>query len=161
LLCSTYKDGLLLKDGYDPSKQIDDVIKQYSSATISLVSINKLILEKELKSGGYHHFVRQFGGEGSLEVDESFSAIDDIPGLQVRYKMADSGDYITFPPLSVGFFQSSSHVVQINQYLVGMLQNGVGNLGTYGSSRSVMDHRGSLLYLGPRKKGHRRQPTVS
>jgi hypothetical protein len=42
-----------------------------------------------------------------------------------------------------------------------MLQNSVGNLGTYGSGRSVMDHRGSLLYLGPRKKGHRRQPTVS
>jgi hypothetical protein len=161
LLCSAYKDGLLLKDGYDSSEQIDDVIKQYSSATISLVSIDKLIPEKELKSGGYHHFVRQFGGEGSPEVDESFSAIDDIPGLQVRYKMADSRDYITFPPLSVGFFQSSSHVVQINQYLVGMLQNGVGNLGTYGSGCSVMDHRGSLLYLGPRKKGHRRQPTVS
>jgi hypothetical protein len=101
LLCSTYKDGLLLTDGYDSSKQIDDVIKQYSSATISLVSINKLIPEKELKSGGYHHFVRQFGGEASPEVDESFSAIDDIPGLQVRYKMADSSDYITSPPLSV------------------------------------------------------------
>ncbi len=69
------KDGLLLKDEYSSFEQIDDVIKQYSSATISLVSIVKLILEKELKSGGYYHFVRQFGGEGSPEVDESFSAI--------------------------------------------------------------------------------------
>ncbi len=109
------------------------------------MSIDKLIPEKELKSGGYHHFARQFGGEGSPEVNESFSAIDDIPGLQVRYKMADSHDYITFPPLIVGFFQPSSHVVQTNQYLVGMLQNGVGNLRTYGSGCSVMDHRGSLL----------------
>jgi hypothetical protein len=103
--CVQHIDGLLLKDGYNSFEQIDYVIKQYSSATSSLVSIDKLIPEKELKSGGYHHFVRQFGGEGSPEVDESFSAIDDIPGLQVRYKMADSRDYVTFPPLSVGFFQ--------------------------------------------------------
>jgi hypothetical protein len=93
-------------------------------------------------------------------VDDSFHTIDEIPGLQVSYKMADARDYISYPPLSVGFFQSSSHFVQIQQFFVSMLDKGLGRIGTYGSGRSVMSHRGSLSYLGPRKKGNMRQPTV-
>ncbi len=107
LLCSNYQDGLLLNNESNAYEQIDEVVKQYSSATYSLISIDKLVPTTELHSGNYHHFVRQFGGEGSPDVDSSFDAIEDIPGLQVMYKMADSRDYITFPPLSVGFFQSS------------------------------------------------------
>jgi hypothetical protein len=76
--------------------------------------------------------VRQFGGDASPNVDNSFHTIDEIPGLQVSYKMADTQDYISYPPLSVGFFQSSSHFVQIQQFFVSMLYKGLGRIGTYG-----------------------------
>jgi hypothetical protein len=104
MTCYVQVTKLLLKIECNATKQIDEVIKKYSSCTVSLLSIDKLVPSNKLNSGKYHHFVRQFGGEGSPDVDSSFSAIDDIPGLQVMYKMADSHDYITFPPLSVGFF---------------------------------------------------------
>jgi hypothetical protein len=75
--------------------------------------------------------------------------------------MADAREHIAYPPLLVGFFQSSSHMVQIQQSFIGMLEKGLGRMGTYGGGRSVMSHRGSLSYSGPRKKGNMRQPTVS
>jgi hypothetical protein len=34
-------------------------------------------------------------------------------------------------------------------------------MGTYLGGRSVLNHRGGLSYLGPRKKGHMRQSTVA
>ncbi len=97
------------------------------------MSLEKVIPVEEIESGQYHYFVRQFGGDASPNVDESFQTINEIPGLQVSYKMADAHDYISYPPLSVGFFQSSSHVVQIQQFFVRMLDKGLGIIGTYGS----------------------------
>ncbi len=77
--------------------------------------------------------MRQFGGDASPNVDDSFHTIDEILGLQISYKMVDAQDYISYPPLSVGFFQSFSHFVQIQQFFVSMLDKGLGRMGTYGS----------------------------
>ncbi len=77
--------------------------------------------------------MRQFGGDALPDVDDSFHMIDEIPSLQVSYKMADAHDYISYPHLSVGFFQSSSHFIQDQQFFVSMLDKGLGRLGTYGS----------------------------
>ncbi len=114
-----------------------------------------------MESGCFNYFVRQFGGNGSPDVDKSFHTVNDIPGLKLSYKMVDAREYIAYPPLLVGFFQSSSHVVQIQQSFIGMLEKGLGRMGTYGGGWSIMSHRGSLFYLGPKKKGNMRQPTVS
>ena len=133
ILCSTYKDGLRLEEGRDIAEQIDSVIQEYSSTIFTLVSLEKVIPVKEIDSGQYNYFVRQFGGDASPNVDNSFHTIDEIPGLQVSYKMADARDYTSYPPLSVGFFQSSSHFVQIQQFFVSMLNKGLGRIGTYGS----------------------------
>jgi hypothetical protein len=80
--------------------------------------------------------------------------------LLISYKMTSARDYTSYPSNSVGFFQLSSHVVQIQQFF-DMINKGLGRIGSNVSGRCVMRHRGSLLYLGPRKKGHMRQPTVS
>ncbi len=133
ILCSTYKDGLQLEEGRDIVEQIDSVIQEYSSTIFTLVSLEKVIPVKEIESGQYHYFVRQFGGDASPNVDDSFHTIDEISGLQVSYKMADTWDYISYPPLSVGFFQSFSHFIQIQQFFVSMLDKGLGRIGTYGS----------------------------
>ena len=77
--------------------------------------------------------MRQFGGDASPDVDDSFHTIDEISGLQVSYKMADARDYISYPPLSVGSFQSSSHFVQIQQFFVSMLDKRLGRIRKYGS----------------------------
>ena len=161
ILCSTYKEGLLLEEGSDIYQQIDSVIAQYSSKKYSLVSFEKVIPCDEMSSGKYHNFVRQFGGDGSPEVDSGFQTIDEIEGLLISYKMTSAREYTSYPPISVGFFQSSSHVINIQQFFVDMIKKGLGRSGTYGSGRCVMKHRGGLSYLGPRKKGNMRQPTVS
>ena len=114
-----------------------------------------------MESGRFNYFVRQFGGNGSPDVDKSFHTVNDIPGLKLSYNMADAREHIAYPPLLVGFFQSSSHVVQNQQSSIGMLEKGLGRMGTYGGGWSIMSHRGSLFYLGPKKKGNMRQPTVS
>jgi hypothetical protein len=51
ILCSTYKDGLLLEEGRDIAEQIDSVIQQYSSTTFTLVSLEKVIPVKKIESG--------------------------------------------------------------------------------------------------------------
>jgi hypothetical protein len=51
ILCSTYKEGLLLEEGCDIYEQIDSVIRQYSSNKFSLVSLEKVIPVDETSSG--------------------------------------------------------------------------------------------------------------
>jgi hypothetical protein len=114
-LHEAYPNGLLLTEGQDYTKQIDDVLKQHSSSNCSLISLDKIVTPEETQSGRYHYFVRQFAGDGSPEVDKTFITSNKIQGLQVNYKMADAGEYSEHPPLSIGFFQSFCHVVQIQQ----------------------------------------------
>ncbi len=51
ILCSTYKDGLLLEDGRDIAEQIDSVIHEYSLTMFTLVSLEKVIPVKEIEFG--------------------------------------------------------------------------------------------------------------
>jgi hypothetical protein len=118
ILCSTYKEGLLLEEGNDIYQQIDKVITQYFSKKYSLVSLEKVIPFDEMSSGRYYKFVRQFGGDASPEVDSSFQTIGEIKGLLISYKMTSAREYTLYPPISVGFFQSSSHVIKIQQFLL-------------------------------------------
>ncbi len=119
ILCSTYKEkeGLVLEEGCDIYDQIDSVIEQYSPKNFSLVSLEKVIPVDETSSGWYHHFVRQFGSDTSPEVDSSFQTIYEIKGLLISYKMTSAWEYTSYLPISVGLFQSSSHVVKIQQFL--------------------------------------------
>ncbi len=72
--------------------------------------------------------MRQFGGDASPDVDDSFHTIDEIPSLQVSFKMADAQDYISYPPLSVGFFQSSSHFFRFSNFLSACSTRDLGEL---------------------------------
>jgi hypothetical protein len=103
ILCSTYKEGLLLEEESDIYQQIDSVITQYSSKKYSLVSLEKVIPFDEMSSGRYQ-FVRQFGGDASPEVDSSFQTIDEIKGLFISYKMRSAQEYTSYPPISVDSF---------------------------------------------------------
>jgi hypothetical protein len=47
--------------------------------------------------------VRQFAGDGSPQVDNTFMMSNEIQGLQVYYKMADAREYTEHPSLSVVF----------------------------------------------------------
>jgi hypothetical protein len=51
MLCSTYKDGLLLGEGRDINEQINSVIKEYLSTMFTLVSLEKVIPVEEIVSG--------------------------------------------------------------------------------------------------------------
>ena len=160
-LCLAYPKGLLLKEGHDYAEQIDDVLKKSSSSLCSLISLEKIVSQKEIDNGRYHSFVRQFAGDGSPKVDNSFITSHDIHGLQVNFKMASARDYSEHTALSVGFFQSTCHSVQIQRSFLPLLEKGLGRMGMYVGGRSVMNHRGGLSYVGPRKKGHMRQATVA
>jgi hypothetical protein len=160
-LCEAYPDGLLLQEGQDYAEQIDEVIRQRASSICSLISLEKIVSPDEMNSGKYHYFVRQFSGDGAPEVDNTFITSHEINGLQVNYKMSRARDYYEYTPLSVGFFQSFCHSVQIQPSFLPLLENGLGRMGMYVGGRSVMNHRGGLSYVGPRKKGYMRQATVS
>jgi hypothetical protein len=103
---------------------------------------------------GIFFLVRQSAGDGSPEVNNTFMASNEIQGLQVYYQMTDAREYTEHPPLSVGFFQSFCHVVQIQLSFLALLEKGLGRMGTHLSGPSVMNHRGGLPYLGTRKKGN-------
>jgi hypothetical protein len=118
VLCITYKDGLPLDDVRDFAGQIDNVIRQHSCTMFTLLSLDKVIPPEEMESGRFNYFVRQFGGNGLPNVDKSFHTVNDVPGLKLSYKMVDAREYIAYPPLSVGFFQSSSLMVQIQQSFI-------------------------------------------
>ncbi len=51
--------------------------------------------------------------------------------------------------------------MQIQQSFLPLLEKGLGKMGMYVGGRSVMNHRGGLSYVGPRKKGYMRQATVA
>ncbi len=131
-MCITYKDGLPLNDVRDFAGQIYNVIQQHSCTIFTLLSLDKVIPPEEMESGRFNYFIRRFGGNGSLDVDKSLHTVNDTPGLKLSYKMVDAREYIAYPPLLVGFFQSSSHMVQIQQLFIGMLEKGLGRIGTYG-----------------------------
>ncbi len=137
------------------------MIKQRSLSICSLISLEKIVSIEEINHGRYHYFVRQFAGDGAPEVDNTFITSHDIHGLQVNYKMARAREYYKHTPLSVGFFQSFCHAVQIQQSFLPLLGKGLGRIGSYVGGRSVMNHRGGLAYVGPRKKGHMQQATVA
>jgi len=160
-LCQAYPEGLQLQEGQKYEEQIDEVLKHRSKSICSLISLDKIVPPEEIKNGKYHCFVRQFAGDGAPDVDNTFITSHDIPGLQVNYKMARARDYYEHVPLSVGFFQSFCHSVQIQQSFIPILEKGLGRMGMYVGGRSVMNHRGGLSYVGPRKKGHMRQATVA
>jgi hypothetical protein len=126
-----------------------------------LISLDKIVTPEEPQSGVYNYFVRRFAGDSSPKVDKTFITSNEIQGLQVNYKMADAREYTEHPPLSVGFFQSFCHVVKIQLSFLTLLEKGLGRMGTYLGGRSVMNHRGGLSYLGPRKKGNMQQSTVA
>jgi hypothetical protein len=82
-------------------------------------------------SGRNKFFVRQFAGDGSLKVDNTFMTSNEIQALWVYYKMADAREYTEHPPISVGFFQSFCHVVQFQLSFLTLLEKGLGKMGTY------------------------------
>ena len=61
----------------------------------------------------------------------------------------------------MGFFDSKTHGVHIQDWMVETLQRPIGAKGTYSSGRNCMKHDGFLTYAGPRKRGNMRQPTVA
>ncbi len=105
--------------------------------------------------------MRQFTRDGSPEVNNTFMTLNEIKGLRVYYKMTDAREYTEYQPLSVVFFQSFCHVVQIQLSFLALLEKGLGRMGTYLGGCSVMNHRGGLSYLGPRKKGNMQQSTIA
>ncbi len=153
-LCKAYPDGLLLIEGQGYDEQIDDVLKHYSLSIFSLISLDKIVTPEETQSGVYNYFVRQFAGDGYPKVKKTFITSNEIQGLQVNYKMANAREYTEHLPLSVGFFQSFCHVVKIQLSFLTLLEKGLERMGTYLGGQSVMNHRGGLSYLGPRKKGN-------
>jgi len=160
-LCKAYPGGMQLQEGQNYDEQIDDVLKQRSNSMSSLISLDKIVPPEEVKNGRYHYFVRQFAGDGSPDVDNTFITSHNVHGLQVNYKMARAREYSEHVPLSAGFFQSCCHSVKIQQTFIPLLEKGLGRMGMYVGGRSVMNHRGGLSYVGPRKKGHMRQATVA
>ncbi len=113
-LCEAFPNGLILTEGQDYAEQIEEVLKQHSLSNCSLLSLDKIVLPEKTQSGRYHYFVRQFAGDGAPEVDKTFITSDEIHRLQDNYKMADAREYSEHPPLSIGFFQSFCHVIQIS-----------------------------------------------
>ncbi len=137
------------------------MLKHRAKSTCSLISLEKIVSVGDIKNGRYNYFVRQFAGDGAPEVDQTFISSNEINGLQVNYKMAQARDYSEYIPLSVGFFQSFCHSVQIQQSFLPLLEKGLGKMGKFVGGRCTMNHRGGLSYVGPRKKGHMRQATVA
>ncbi len=130
-LCEAFPNGLLLKEGQDYAEKNDEVLKQHCLSICSLISLDKIVTPEDTQSGRYHYFVRQFAGDGAPEVDKTLITSNEIHGLQVNYKMADAREYSEHPPLSVGFFQSFCHIVQIQQSFITLLEKGLEQIGTY------------------------------
>lgn len=159
-LCSDYKDGLDLEPG-DWNEQIDNILRMYKHENYSALSMDKIVPEAEQSSGRFHHFTRIYAGDGSPSVDSTFKKSSSVEGFDIYYKCTDARDYSEYPPLSTGFFNSSTHSVQIQPFVLPLLRKALGSKGMFMGGRSVMSHQGSLSYVGPRKNGAMRQPTVA
>jgi len=155
-LCSAYPDGLELR-GPDINAEIDAAVSPYAKANHPLLSLDKIVPPD---AAGFHNFTRQFAGHGSPDVDNSFTSCHDVDGLIISYKVDEARAYSDFPPLSMGFFESTAHSVQIQQFYLPIINKALGLRGTY-SKRACMEHKGSLSYLGPRKKGIMNRATIS
>jgi hypothetical protein len=112
-LCQAYPGGLQLQEGQNYKEQINEVLKHRSKSICSLISLDKIVPPEEKKNGRYHCFVRQFAGDGSPDVDNTFITSPNVHGLQVNYQMVRARDYCDHVPLSVGFF---NHFVTVCKF---------------------------------------------
>ena len=78
--CSLPGVVMVVATGATPhhTNQIDEVIRQRSSSICYLLSLEKNVGPCDMNSGNYHHFVRQFAGDGSPEVDDTFVTSHEI-----------------------------------------------------------------------------------
>jgi hypothetical protein len=154
-------DRHLLIERQDYAEKIDEVLNQQSSSIFLLMSLDKIVPPEEAQSGRYNFFVRQFAGDGSPKVDNTFMTSNKIQGLWVYFKMTDAREYTEHSPLSVDLFQSFCHVVQIQLSFLALLEKDLGRVEICLGGQSVMNPRRGLSYLGPRKKGNMQQSTVA
>ena len=159
-LCIEYDDGLSVRKNYE--EEVDRVLSSYSTNDIELLSLDKISrMVPRNQDKTYHDFVRIFGGDGSPPVDESFQLFK-VDSLEIYCKYVDARTYCEYVPLSIGFFHSPFHQLQIQPSFISKIQVVLGNLGTYHNRASVVvPTKSHQSYLGERKSDKLNQPTVS
>jgi hypothetical protein len=154
-LCSMYSDGMSVSDNYE--EEIDKELRYFCTETFSLVSTDKLP-----PPNNFYGFTRIFAGDGSPDIDSSFTPIQ-VNNLSVNYKYTKARECTEYPPISSALNDKSFHGIQISDQDVSLINKAVGS-GTYGGSgRNTMltSKHSQLSYLGPRKCGDMNKPTVS
>ena len=155
-LCQKYIEGMPLGD--HPAEEIDDILSRYASGNMhTLFSTDKVHPSCRTH---YHGFTRIFAGMDTPPTDESFFLCEDITQRTVHYKIVESRSYCQFPPLSIGFHDSTFHKLKIQPSFVRMIQRAFGTRGSYAGGRCTNKHEGHLTFVGQRKVGNMNQPTV-
>lgn len=158
-LCIDYKNGVEV--GNEHGAQIDAILAEYANDTThSLLSTDKITPQDCPDNMLYDGFVRIFAGEGCPAVDESFDTFYDVEGFAIHYKFASAREYSEFIPLSISFYDSTIHGINIQPFFIPKLVKCLGKSGIY-SSRKTMVNKGHQSYIGQRKTDQQRQPSVS
>jgi len=156
LSSSQYPSGISIDDQDD--KNFDDVVNAVSLHVDSLLSTEKVVSE-DIKQ--YNGYVRIFAGEGSPEVDGTFST-HHVPNSSVcvHCKLCPAREYSSYLALSISFFQRMFHGIMIIPLFIELIQHAVGNRGLF-LNRNRSSHHGSLSYIGPRQDTTQSQPSPS
>eukprot|EP00984_Skeletonema_dohrnii_P019395 scaffold9254_cov98-Skeletonema_dohrnii-CCMP3373.AAC.3 len=155
-LLKKYKDGLEV--GEDYHEVVDSALAEFSTVTHDLICTNKIALQNADPS--YDGYVRLFAGEGSPQVDDTFTTCHDVNGFVIHYKFAASRDYSEYIPLSIGFFDATFHGYKIRPWFIEKINKCLGQGGIF-PSRASNVLKGSNSYIGTRKTDSQRRSSVS
>ena len=158
LMQSQFPDGMHL--GEHGEDEIDKVLRFYACSTQRLLSSDKVSQSMYTKNTKYHGYVRLFAGDGCPRLNSTFHLSTDVPGFQIYYKMVGAREFSEYVPLSVGFFQSTFHGIEIPYTFLSLINRVSGKNGTF-PSRARMNHYGHLSYLGKRKATSQSLPSSS
>jgi len=122
-LCSMYSDGMSVSDNYE--EDIDKELGYFCTETFSLVSTDKLP-----PPNNFYGFTRIFAGDGSPDVDSSFTSIQ-VNNVSVHYKFTKARECTEYPPISSALNDKSFHGIQISDQDISLINKAVGS-GTYG-----------------------------
>ena len=154
-LCDEYREGMPL--GEHPAEEIDEMLRRHSSGNVhTLFSTDKV----HPRPMHYHGFTRMFAGKDTPPTDESYFIYEELPQHTVYFKFGESREHCQYPPLSIGFHDSSFHRLKIQPSFVRIMKRALGSRGSYAGGRCTNIHEGHLSFVGPRKVGRMNQPTV-
>ena len=134
--------------GEHPAEEIDEILRRHASGNVHTLFSTDKVYPRPMHC---HGFTRIFAGKYTPPTDEFFFVCEEIPQHTIYFKFIQSREYCQYPPLSIGFHDSSFHRLKIQHSFMRIMKRALGSRGSYAGRRCTSSMKAICPLLGQGK----------